>query len=74
MASENLPGRMRQINDLGLVAMLFLVAGAVFEIVGLVRVFQEGSYFFLIFAGLALVVIGLIIGRRSIAQGPRQPR
>ncbi len=54
--------------------MLSLVAGAVFEIVGLVRVFQEGSYFFPIFAGLALIVIGLIIGRRSIAQGPRQPR
>ncbi|OFE16582.1 hypothetical protein BA895_03055 [Humibacillus sp. DSM 29435] len=74
MVKENLLGRLRRINDLGLVSLLLVLAGAVIEIVALVRIFQGGSYLFLIVAGLAVVAVGLVIGRRSMAQGPRQPR
>ncbi|MEO6999955.1 MAG: hypothetical protein ABI112_17910 [Terracoccus sp.] len=72
MADENLSSRLRGVNDLGVAAMLLLLAGVAFEIVAIIRVFQEGSPFVILFIGLALIVLGMVLGRRSIAQGPRK--
>jgi len=74
MANQNLHSRLRGLNDLGVVAMLFLLAGMVLEIVAIVRALQEGRPLALLFVGLALIGIGMILARRSTAQGPRTPR
>lgn len=73
MANANFTSRLRGINDLGVAAMLFLLAGVAFEIVAIIRVVQGGRPFVVLFIGLALVGLGRILGRRSIAQGPRKP-
>ena len=74
MAEHDLRSRLRRLNDLGVVAVLFLLAGMVFEVVALIRALQEGKPIALLSVGLALIGIGLILGRRGTAQGPRTPR
>lgn len=74
MAKHDLRSRLRGLNNLGVVALLFLLAGMAFEVVALVRALQGGKPIALLFVGLALIGIGLILGRRSTAQGPRTPR
>lgn len=74
MSNQGLRSRLRSLSTQGLVALMFIVAGMVFALVGLIRALQGGKPVALIFIGLALLAVGQYLGRRdSKSNGPRTP-